>query len=1028
MIMCILNQIQQLQAEKEALDTQIFKLEQLQSKTESITAALHQLIEEYRQIAPEELAGLIGQILHTCNNLDYFQGFNVGIGHKTISTVDDDPLGIRESVEAEFCNDDDGDDDECELPISIQVKPQSPVSLQTLRFLAKELCSQNLEFALETCYTISQIRECYDFLIDLVGENAIRVPRTGKSAMAIATVRMLEEAEKAEKAITEVEATEIIEHLEHREKEAIAPEYELLTGNDASELSEAQCEELLDNEQQMRLNLISKFSNGSYDKSVLSESDAEEIVDYFVNQPENKPEAWLKEKIAPELEKLHQEALTENEPQEATLTDEEYEAAAELEYLEKLKSPSEVVADLIESILCSHGFFMPDLKLEDCYDLGQKYEDYKDWAIYYSQPDKRGAVDGIGLYNESSGFWDAATEMIGDDDPTFSECFTNYDAIVAWTRKVIDEVVAITLAKNLEVPGQLALEFSEATEEQIEEEVAPKLTNLQKILVGSADFTFGELHARVAVVSVFTKILQVEQALFTVMDFRGNQKEYYCDAEALVYKCSHSGNTVKSEAEKFVQQFKKLVEKNQASEISELAKLQPEVKYVPDFQQGDCVIWHDLPAIVQDIRFNDEYNDFDYCLTSDDDTRPWTKWTTGRNISDLHLHIRAVMQPEPAKPETETEFEAMGYMVKVYPQLPMGVTFRFLNADKTLAFSNSLTTPEIADCTWKVCAYNLIQNYRDKEAARLEKEANPYKKPEDDFVEFVKIGNTIGYLKRKDNGKILAAYAAFSNRTPKGKKTATMAKSRADKWAKWLSGTFQIKCDAPRVSKRMISDNLRQPFAYEIKFKGLTMWQMEKLAQEDFSLLPDEMEEKRQNEELLRSEVKATVESFNQDNRGDRLSEEELSRDSVPSTFAGLRLGEGCGLNEDEIELVEMARVAIIECDSEVVKSINSVFREVCEKNAANRVKVWNALTENQQQTYKLLLQMEFTKAADFSEQTPEYIVYLDSKMATSIWLSLRAIDGKSARVWRHKGQQDETGYLSKEAAAIAAIQQLEIW
>ena len=82
-------------------------------------------------------------------------------------------------------------------------------------------------------------------------------------------------------------------------------------------------------------------------------------------------------------------------------------------------------------------------------------------------------------------------------------------------------------------------------------------------------------------------------------------------------------------------------------------------------------------------------------------------------------------------------------------------------------------------------------------------------------------------------------------------------------------------------------------------------------------------------------------------------------------------------------------------------------------------------MTEEQQQTYKLLLQMEFAKAPDFAEQTPEYIVTIDgSKPITNVWISLREVDSKLARIWRYKGQKDEIGYATKEAAAIAAISQ----
>jgi hypothetical protein len=371
-----------------------------------------------------------------------------------------------------------------------------------------------------------------------------------------------------------------------------------------------------------------------------------------------------------------------------------------------------------------------------------------------------------------------------------------------------------------------------------------------------------------------------------------------------------------------------------------------------------------------------------------------------------------------------------------------GVSFCFSDLEGKKLFESTQTASEIRDQQPLFLALKLVSAWKSKQKALP---VNHWKKPQDAFTELVKLSNAVGYIRRKDNGEILAGYAAFSNRTPEGNKTVTMAKSRLAKWAEWLSGTFQIKCDAPRVPKCMVSDNSKQPFAYEIKIKGLTMWQLEKLAEEDFSLLPGEMEEKLQNQELRRSELKtpATPEeatSTGAESTSDGLTDEQYFKavdeelaldddaDSITPRpvvkFTGLALGTECGLNEDEIELVEMAVAAISACDSEMVRSVNSVFREVCEKNAANRVKVWNALTEDEQQTYKLLLQMEFAKAPDFSDQTPEYIVYSDGKMSANVWISLRTIDGKATRVWRYKGQVDDIRYTTKEAAAIAAIQQ----
>ena len=661
--------------------------------------------------------------------------------------------------------------------------------------------------------------------------------------------------------------------------------------------------------------------------------------------------------------------------------------AAELECLEKSKATleseyePEEASDTVKSVLKAKGFFQPN-DLED-YDSNEKYETYRGWDIYYSLPN--GGIVLIGLYDTVNNQpWDASTEYIQEIDSIFPESLAGFDEIVKWTRALIDQV------ENVKTPGQLSLEFFESTSEQEDkEEVTPEQTELQKLLAGNSDFTFEELGVSVEIQSVFTEkeiksededesddpaTEKVEEALITTCNAEGRHWEYYVNAQTFIYQYTNTIDSLEQAALGYAQHFLRDLEK---------------------------------------------------------EAKKNTQW-----------NIENAQQSEPAKPDTETEFEMMELKVRVHPQLPMGVTFRFLNPDNTLAFSNSLISAEIGDRTWKVCASDLIQNFRDKEAARIDKEANPYKKPEDEFVEFVKISNAVGYLKRRDNDQLIAGYAAFSNKLPDGHRASTQAKSRAAKWAEWLKGTFELECDAPRIAKRIISDNSKQSFAYEVKIKGVSIGQLTKLAEEDFSLLPGEVEEQQQNTE---SETKASPTSPGEieratEPRNDGLTdeqyskavEEELALDdddsselaTPPVKFTGLTLTPGCGLNEDELELVEMAKAAILECDSEMVKSVNLVFKEVCEKNAANRVKVWNSLTEKEQQTYKLLLQMEFAKAPDFAKQTPEYVTYIDGKMVTNVWISLREVDSKLARIWRYKGQKDESGYATKEAAAIAAISQ----
>ena len=214
---------------------------------------------------------------------------------------------------------------------------------------------------------------------------------------------------------------------------------------------------------------------------------------------------------------------------------------------------------LIDRILISHGFFMPDMKIDDQYSEDEKYEDYQGWVIYRQSHDR--GVTGIGLYHEKFGFWDASTEMINEDDATFPEDFSDGDAILTWLRSVIDEVVAITPVENSEVPGQLSLEFPDTTSEQIEEELgcnwedeeetAPEQTKLQKLLADNSNFTFEELGVSVKIQSVFTEeeiesedkdksndpaTEKVEEALIIACNAEGRHWRYYVNAQTFIYQ------------------------------------------------------------------------------------------------------------------------------------------------------------------------------------------------------------------------------------------------------------------------------------------------------------------------------------------------------------------------------------------------------------------------------------------------------------------------------------------------------------
>jgi putative DNA primase/helicase len=64
-------------------------------------------------------------------------------------------------------------------------------------------------------------------------------------------------------------------------------------------------------------------------------------------------------------------------------------------------------------------------------------------------------------------------------------------------------------------------------------------------------------------------------------------------------------------------------------------------------------------------------------------------------------------------------------------------------------------------------------------------------------------------------------------------------------------------------------------------------------------------------------------------------------------------------LNEDELELVEMIRTAVAEPDTEIARQaaadILPILKDVCARGAANREKVWAALTDSERATFSEL-------------------------------------------------------------------------
>jgi Bifunctional DNA primase/polymerase, N-terminal/AAA domain/Primase C terminal 1 (PriCT-1) len=76
------------------------------------------------------------------------------------------------------------------------------------------------------------------------------------------------------------------------------------------------------------------------------------------------------------------------------------------------------------------------------------------------------------------------------------------------------------------------------------------------------------------------------------------------------------------------------------------------------------------------------------------------------------------------------------------------------------------------------------------------------------------------------------------------------------------------------------------------------------------------------------------------------------------------------GLNEAEVELVEFAQLAIADNDSAFVKDVQSVIKEVCDSGAADREKVWGALTRASQATFTALLKSQ-PESEPFAQEQP---------------------------------------------------------
>ena len=90
---------------------------------------------------------------------------------------------------------------------------------------------------------------------------------------------------------------------------------------------------------------------------------------------------------------------------------------------------------------------------------------------------------------------------------------------------------------------------------------------------------------------------------------------------------------------------------------------------------------------------------------------------------------------------------------------------------------------------------------------------------------------------------------------------------------------------------------------------------------------------------------------------------------------SGLHSGQHFELNEDERDLVEMIRVATAELDTEIARraaaDILPILKDVCARGAANREKVWAALTDSERATFSELTALPMALGDNPQEPNP---------------------------------------------------------
>lgn len=253
-----------------------------------------------------------------------------------------------------------------------------------------------------------------------------------------------------------------------------------------------------------------------------------------------------------------------------------------------------------------------------------------------------------------------------------------------------------------------------------------------------------------------------------------------------------------------------------------------------------------------------------------------------------------------------------------------------------------------------------------------------------ELTEFIKLTNSVGYIKWRDNDQILATYIGLSNKTETGDRTQTMASNRARKWAESLEGDFQAKCEV-RKPKKMESDNAAMPFAYEVKVVGLSIGQVHKLSEQNFNLFPYEEEEKQ-----IEAESKQKLPATN-----------TIIWSVTINSYSVVSSG-----TEDEI------------------KTLFADFISKAVVPTTMAITLWKGTTIVEDYRFA---DFTFKKADDFDELAPEYwVCWKEQIIDIRVWSTLRQTAGAGAaeRLWRHNYLQagEELAASSKFSAAIHSV------